>query len=113
MGLEDDPWANYWERRPDPSDEEIAVVCRAWLSYQRERHEKPDDDDPDWWAVEAAMDAEMDGPLIWRIIRCLCSLAEPDDPAVAMIGVGPMESMLFDDGDGTMDLIEPAADEAR
>jgi hypothetical protein len=107
MDVDDD----YWESRPDPSDDEITAVCRAWLSYEREKHDGGvDEDDPCWWAVEAVMEAEDDGPLLWRLIRRLCSMAEPEDPAVDMIGVGPLETMVWREGDRAMDLIEPAAD---
>jgi hypothetical protein len=108
----DDDLGDYWDEHPT-SDEQIKVVCRAWLSYQREEREgdEPDVDDPHWWAVEAAMDAESDRELLWRIIRCLCALAEPNDLAVEMIGPGPLETMIFSEGERAMDLIEPAADE--
>jgi Family of unknown function (DUF6869) len=103
----------YWDEHPNASEKDIRALCEAWLSYQREERQgtEPDEADPHWWAVQAAMDVEFDEPLHWRIVRCLCSLAEPDDPAVAMIGIGPLETMIFQDGERAMDLIEPAADE--
>jgi hypothetical protein len=110
---------DYWESRPDPSDEEIAQVCRAWISYEQRTEGTviPDEDDPDWWAVEAVMDSEHNPHCQmtqWRLILCLCSTVGSDDEStIGMIGAGPLETMIFSDGERAMDLIEPAADEHR
>ena len=106
----DDP--DYWRDHPNPTDEELHELCEAWLTYQREDHgDGVDETDPNWWAVEAAMDAESELERICRVIRGLCEIAAPDDPAVEMIGAGPLESMFFQYGDTAMDLVEPAAEE--
>ena len=103
---------DWWREHPNPSDDEIRGLCEAWLAYHREDHDGGvDTDDPNWWAVEAAMDAECDLERIWRVIQVLCELATPDDPAVGMIGWGPMVSMIYQcGGNAAMDLIEPAAE---
>jgi CBS domain-containing protein len=49
---------DYWEARPDPSDEDIVAVCRAWVRYQERALPVVDENDPDWWAAEALMDLE-------------------------------------------------------
>ena len=33
---------DYWTRHPEPSDEDILAVCRAWVSYQREEAARGD-----------------------------------------------------------------------
>jgi hypothetical protein len=109
--------SDYWEHRTDPSDEELAEVCSAWISYQRRTHgiPQPVEDGPDWWAVEAVMDSDFDPDrrmIRWRLIRCLCSIVDPDDEStIEMIGAAPLETMIVDEGERAMDLIEPAADE--
>ncbi|HTB49713.1 MAG TPA: hypothetical protein VK701_01925, partial [Solirubrobacteraceae bacterium] len=102
---------DWWREHPNPSDEEIRGLCEAWLAYHREEHDGGvDTDDPNWWAVEAAMDAESELERIWLVVRLLYELATPDDPAVGMIGCGPILSMIYQcGGDATMDLIEPVA----
>jgi hypothetical protein len=103
---------DWWREHPNPSDDELRELCEAWLTY----HSEPPDggvdtNDPNWWAVDAAMDAEHELGRIWRLVQLLCELAAPDDPAVGMIGAGPVESMIqMHGGDATLDLIEPAAE---
>src|ERR1700726_888746 len=105
---------DYWREHPDPTEDEIRQLCEAWLVYQREDHDGGvDTDDPNWRADDPALDAESEPEpeRIWSVILRLCELASRDDPAVVMIGAGPLESMIFQHGDRAMDLIEPAADE--
>ena len=100
---------------PHPSDDEVDEVCRAWLRYQSQTRDREglDEQHPDWWAVMTI--EELDGQSLqfsWRVIRRLCELGEGGDEwAVEMIGCGPVESLLFQEGEQAMDLIEPAADE--
>jgi hypothetical protein len=105
---------DYWGDHPNPADDEIRDLCEAWLTYERDDHNGGvDEEDPNWWAVDAVLDAqnEPEPDLLWSLILRLCELAEPDDPAVVMIGCGPLESLIFDFGERAIDLIEPAADE--
>jgi hypothetical protein len=103
---------DYWDAHPDPSDEEISELCRAWLIEQNDGRERADRE-PNHWAVEALIMANEDGiDLLWRLVRCLCALATPDqERAIDMIGVGPIEDMISADGERAMDLIEPATED--
>jgi hypothetical protein len=102
---------DYWRDHPNPSEEEIRELCEAWLEYQREDHDGGvDTDDPNWWAVDAMMDTELDLERSWSLIQRLCKIAAPDDPAVRMIGAAPLESLILHHGQRAMDLIEPFAD---
>lgn len=108
----DDP--DYWGDHPDPSDEELEELCRAWLRYESAPREgRVDDEDPDWWAVDAVMELQGEAlELEWLVLRKLCVAAEgANDKAVGMIGAGPLESLLYSRGEEAMDLIEPAMDE--
>jgi hypothetical protein len=50
---------DYWRDHPSPTEDECRELCEAWLAYQRaNRGGSVDEQDPNWWAVEAAMDAE-------------------------------------------------------
>jgi hypothetical protein len=122
---------DFWFHRPDPTEEDIVALARAWVTYQAEHEprqtdppQKPalsqnrryeaayvdQDEDPLWWAVEAVMGVDR-LPLLWRVIQTLCSVAELDqDWVVAMIGTGPVEHAFFEYGLKAMDLIEPAAE---
>jgi len=105
----------FWREHPDPSDADIAMVCRAWLRYQGgSPRVEVDDQHPDWWAPEALN--ELGYPpvpeLEWKIIRCLCKLVDPAATStISMIGASPLEDFLMRNGDRAMDLVEPAADE--
>lgn len=105
---------DFWLTHPNPTDEDILGFCRAWADYQRDtEHTHVGVEHPGWWGVEAVMDAEVNGglPMLWRMIRCLCSVVSPDDEhIVAMIGIGPIENAFFSYGERAMDLIEPAAE---
>lgn len=106
-------FVDYWRDHPNPSDEEIDAVCRAWLRYHSESRGGGDEDHPDWWAAEAVMDLISEPlELEWRVTRKLAERAKgANENAVAMIGIGPVESLLHGHGEDAMDLIEPAADE--
>jgi hypothetical protein len=97
-----------WEH-PDyfrnPSDERVAEVSRAWLRYESKDREKPDPDDPDWWAIELVMGLHGHIETEWRLVLSLCSLAD-NEKAVEMIGVGPIEGLLSNYGEQAMDVIE-------
>lgn len=122
----------FWFHRPNPTEQDILGLARAWVTYQAEhepghadspaKHEgsqdgRPDaagageeDEHPLWWAVQAVMGVDR-LPLLWRVIQALCSVARPDQEwVVAMIGIGPIEDAFFDYGLKAMDLIEPAAE---
>lgn len=105
----------YWGEHPSPTDEDLDEVCHAWLRYQAQTggQVEADDQHPDWWAVMTI--EQLDGQPVqfrWRVIRRLCERAEGGDRhAIEMIGCGPVETLLFHDGEQAMDLIEPAADE--
>jgi hypothetical protein len=85
--------------------------------YDRRYQDRPPqaDDDPDWWAAEAMMDAANSRvELQWRLVRCLSALVDLDDlKSVLAIGAGPLEELVRRGGDSAMDLIEPAAREDR
>lgn len=103
---------DYWRDHPRPTEDELRELCEAWLTYEREDHgEGVDHQDPNWWAVDAVMDAEGKLERIWRLILGLCEIARPDDPAAEMIGAGPLESIIFQHGENAVDLIQPAADQ--
>jgi hypothetical protein len=102
----------YWLTRPNPTDDDIDAVCRAWVEYQHERSDA-DDEDPLWWAVDAVLEAGGVGglPLLWRIIVGLCSVVDPEDEhVVAMIGIQPIEDAYFEFGDEALDLMESVAE---
>jgi hypothetical protein len=104
---------DYWAEHPDPSDEEIARVCEAWIAYQRrnEHVRGVSEDDPDWWAVMAVIEARTSGGEVeWRIIRDLCARVDAEDLwLVDVIGAGPLEDFLDRHGDEAMDLVEATA----
>jgi len=88
-------------------------VCQAWVTYQRDTGDDAvaQPEHPCWWAVSAVIGAGVDPELLWRVIRVLCSLVEPDDQrVVGMIAADPLWGLINSDGDRAMDLIEPAAD---
>jgi uncharacterized protein DUF6869 len=107
-----EPRDDFWEMHPEPSDEDIADVCHAWVRYYAVEHVGVDDEDQDWWACEAVMDLDGTHPdLEWRVIRCLCATADPADELVLCnIGGGPLEDFLARQGPSAMDLVEPVAD---
>jgi len=101
-----------WEQ-PDyfknPSDERLAEVSRAWLRYVSKDREKPDPDDPDWWAGQLVMGLHGDLETEWRVVLSLCSLAD-NEKVAEMIGVGPIEDLLVNYGERAMDVIESERD---
>jgi hypothetical protein len=102
---------DYWRDHPDPSDNDIAELCRAWVRYQRaERSGGVDTDDPDWWACDAVMDLEAGATALWwRVLSGLSATVDPaDEQVVEMIGAGPLEEFIGREGDAAMDLIEAA-----
>jgi hypothetical protein len=106
-------YENYWFEHSSASDEDMLAVCRAWVIYQRETSDETGvhDGHPCWWAVEVVTEADNDPELLWRVIQGLCSLVEPDDEqVVGMIAAGPLWSLVYNEGDRAMDLIEPVAD---
>jgi hypothetical protein len=138
-----DDFDDFWEKHPDPTDDEIAAMCHAWATYQRETrqqeaersppsgadvlvgqsdgvghaHREADDngdgpEHPLWWAAQAVQDAGFQGlGVLWRVIRCQCAVADPNDEwVICMIGAGSLEDAFFTYGDEAMDLIEPAAE---
>jgi hypothetical protein len=105
--------------RPPGPDDTIVAETPTLTVYARKRRPADADDEEDesgWWAAEAVMSARFNGglPLQWRVILGLCAAVDPDDEwVIGMIGVGPIEEILFEHGDRAMDLIEPAADVDR
>ncbi len=65
----------------NPSDERLAEVSRAWLRYVSKDREKPDPDDPDWWAGQLVMGLHGDLETEWRLVLGLCSLADNEKVA--------------------------------
>ncbi len=100
-----------WRDHQDLSGEELDVLCRAWLRYQSET--SASDDHPDWWAALAVMELnELPLEVEWRVIRRLSELGEEaNEEAISMIGIGPIESLLWRHDEQAMDLIEPTADD--
>jgi len=104
---------DYWKDHPNPSDDDIADLCRAWVRYQgRNRGSQgTGTDDIDRWACDAVI--EVDGEstdLEWRVIRGLCATVDPGDEwVVIVIGAGPLEDFLSRQGGAAMDLIESVA----
>lgn len=95
---------DYWREHQNPTDADIEKVARVWISYQvrSEGRELPDDD-PEWWAVEAVIDANEDSrvEVLWRLILKLCELADPDPLGVlGMVAAGPLCDIInFRSGD--------------
>jgi hypothetical protein len=128
----------YWDEKPNPTDDDIDAVARAWINYQ-ERHEDPIDApgdvafelvvtrrtpaeweaidaeteaDPEWWAVEAVMDANEDSrvEVLWRMILKLCELADPDpDGVLGMVAAGPLYDYIVFRNGGELGRVETTA----
>ncbi len=78
---------DFWAEHPDPTDEDIADLCRAWVTYQRESRERtiqrgdpgppgPEDtivaEGPDWLVYARKrgpddIDTEPDEPGWWAV----------------------------------------------
>jgi hypothetical protein len=94
---------DYWREHPNPTDAEIEKVARVWISYQARSEDKElPDDDPEWWACSAVIDANEDGlvDVLWRLILKLCELCDPDpDGVLGMVAAGPLyDYVVFRNG---------------
>jgi hypothetical protein len=92
---------DYWEDKPDPTDEQLAEVARGWLNYQATK------DEEFWWAAEAVMESSAQLALGWRVLLAILAEVDPGDrDRLIDIGCGPIESLIFRFGDEFVDLVE-------
>lgn len=87
--------ADFGELLDDATIEEVA---EAWHRYTATP--EPDDDHPDWWAIEVLMDSAVyrHPDLIRALLLKLVELA-PDEHNLGCVGAGPLENFLSDDED--------------
>lgn len=85
-------------------------LIESWLRYNAyERHDQPDDEDPDGWAVEAVMTMVHDEPdEAWNLMIDLSQGADTEWQFV-MIGAGVLDDLLRLDPDRYMTALEESA----
>jgi hypothetical protein len=98
---------------PDQFDDLVGrkIVVRTWVRYQSEHSQW------DFWAVDLAMAGTsrwgVEG--LWALILDL--VESSDDPdTLAMVGIGPVEDLVYSDWETAIDLIEreaPRSDRLR
>lgn len=93
---------------PSPGD-----LVRAWLRYNSEWRYEPDEDDPDWWAIEALTVLTHDEPdEAWNLLLDIVR-ASDTDWQLAMVGSGVLEDLLHRNPDRYVPALEEAAESNR